>query len=135
MAQDTSSFRAALFDAVYDWILENNYTPYVLADTSYPTVSVPREYVQNDRIILNVHPRSIDGLINSEEGLNFMARFNGVSRPVVLPADSVLALYARETNQGVAFHGNFMVTELLQDLPPVPMQTPRPSRPELKLVK
>jgi len=130
-----SLFRTTLFDAVYDWILENNYTPYVLADTSSDMVSVPREYTQNDRIILNLHPRSIDGLINSEEGLTFLARFGGVSRPVVLPTESVLALYARETNEGVAFHGNFMVTELLQDLPPVPVSTPRPSRPELKLVK
>lgn len=130
-----SCFRTALFDAVYNWILENNYTPYVLADTASTMVSVPREFAQNGRIILNVHPRSIDGLIANEEGLSFMARFNGVSRPVVLPADSVLALYARETNQGAAFHGNFMVTELLQDLPPVPLQTPRPNRPQLKLVK
>jgi len=128
-------FRTALFDAVYNWILENNYTPYVLADTSSSLVSLPREYAQNGRIILNIHPRSVDGFIANEEGLTFMARFNGVSRPVVLPADSILALYARETNQGAAFHGNFMVTELLQDLPPAPAQTPRPSRPQLKLVK
>lgn len=130
-----SCFRTSLFDAVYDWILENNYTPYVLADTSCDMVSVPREYAQNERITLNIHPRSIDGFIANEEGLNFMARFNGVSRPVVLPAESILALYARETNQGVAFHGNFMVTELLQDLPPVPAQAPQPTRPRLKLVK
>jgi len=132
-----SSFRTALFDAVYDWILENDFTPYILADTSSSTVSVPREYTHNGRIILNIHPRSIDGLIVDEDGVSFMARFNGVSRPVVLPADSVLALYSRETNQGAAFHGNFMVTELLQDLPPapVPVQTARPNRPHLTLVK
>jgi stringent starvation protein B len=130
-----SCFRTYLFEAVYDWILENNYTPYVLVDTSSDMVSVPREFAQNDRITLNLHPRSIDGYIANEDGLSFMARFNGISRPVVLPADSILALYARETNQGAAFHGNFMVTELLQDLPPVPAQAPRPSRPRLKLVK
>jgi stringent starvation protein B len=132
-----SSFRTALFDAVYDWILDNDYTPYVLADTSSSTVSVPREYTHNGRIILNIHPRSIDGLIVDEEGISFTARFNGVSRPVVLPAESMLALYARETNEGAAFHGNFMVTEMLQDLPPapVPVQTARSNRPHLRLVK
>ena len=129
------SFRTTLFNAVYDWILENGYAPYVLADTSFDRVSVPREYSQNDRIILNTHPRSVEGMIANEEGLSFMARFNGISRPVILPAESILALYARETNQGVAFHGNFMVTELLQDMPPVPVQSPRPNRPQLKLVK
>ena len=130
-----NSFRTALFEAVYDWILENNFTPYVLADTASDLVTVPREFSNNERIILNIHPRSIEGFILNDDGLNFMARFGGVSRPVVLPAESVLTLYARETNQGVAFHGNLMVTELLQDLPPVPAEVPRQNRPQLKLVK
>ena len=98
-----SSFRTALFDAVYDWILENDFTPYILADTSSSTVSVPREYTHNGRIILNIHPHSIDGLIVDEDGISFMARFNGVSRPVVreaLPvAEVVLARAAQHRRE------------------------------------
>lgn len=130
-----SNFRIALFDTVYDWILDNRYTPYLMVDATSDLVSVPREHVRDDRIILNIHPRSIDGLIVNDEGLTFMARFQGVSRPVVLPTGSVLALYARETSEGVAFNGNFMVTELLQDQVPGPVETPPPSRPQLRLVK
>jgi len=130
-----SNFRIALFDTVYDWILDNRYTPYLLVDATSEHVSVPREHVRDDRIILNIHPRSIDGLMVNDEGITFMARFQGVSRPVILPVDSVLALYARETNQGVAFNGNFMVTELLHDQLPGPVETPPPSRPQLRLVK
>lgn len=130
-----NNFKSALFDSVFDWIVENDFTPYLLVDTSSELVSVPREYAQDDRIILNIHPRSVDGLTVNEDGLSFLARFNGRSRPIVVPADSMLALYARESNQGVAFHGNFMVTELLQDLPPAPEQSPRSRRPQLKLVK
>lgn len=128
------TLRTILFDSVYTWILDNDLTPYVLVDASGETVSVPREHVHDDRIILNIHPRSIDGLMASDEGLSFMARFDGRSRPIVVPADALMALYSRETNQGVVFQGDSIAIEMITEEPEAaPEKTPR--RPQLTLVK
>lgn len=108
-----------LFDAVYNWILDSQYTPYILIDTSSNYISVPREYIQDDRIILNIHPHSVNGFTANDGGLSFLARFNGSSRPVEIPSESLLALYARETSQGLVFQGESASTDLVSNLFPI----------------
>lgn len=128
--------KSYLFDSVYRWILDSNYTPYILVDTGSEQVSVPREYVRENRIILNIHPRSIEGFVVNDDGLSFMARFDGQSRPVMVPAGCLIAIYARETSQGIVFQGESVATETISDILPASVQSPpQHQRPRLTLVE
>lgn len=127
--------KSYIFQAVYNWILDNNLTPHILVDTSSELVTVPREFVQEDRIVLNIHPQSVDGFIANDDGLSFLARFAGRSRPVVIHPEALLAVYARETNQGMVFQADGISGEMLSELLPQTPQPPRPQRPQLHIVK
>jgi stringent starvation protein B len=129
------NLKSYLFQAVYNWILENNFTPHILIDASCENVTVPREFVQDDRIVLNIHPQSVSGFIANDEGLSFLARFAGRSRPVVVHPEALLAVYARETNQGMVFQADGIAGEMLSELIPQFPEPPKPQRPQLRIVK
>ena len=101
-ALDSSSTRPYLIRALYEWCTDNALTPYiaVLADD---TVQVPREYVQNGEIVLNISFDATSGLKLGNEFVEFKARFGGVPREIIVPMDRVIAIYARENGQGMAF--------------------------------
>lgn len=128
-----ATLRVQLFHSVYAWILEQDFTPYILVDAEPEAVVVPQEHVQDGRIILNIHPRSVDNFYIDDDGLSFSARFNGASRTIMIPATALMALYTRETNQGVVFQGDSIATELVSDS--VPGTGKKPGRPQLTLVK
>lgn len=130
-----ATLRLHLFESVYDWIVDNGHTPYVLVSATLDGVVVPGEHIQDDRIILNIHPRSIDRLTTTEVGLEFMARFNGRSRKIIVPAEALMALYARETSEGVVFQGDSVVTEILAEKPVARESVSKPQGPNLTLVK
>ena len=98
-ALESTSTRPYLVRALYEWCTDNGLTPYVavLADD---TVKVPREYVQNGEIVLNISVDATSGLKLSNEFIEFKARFAGVAREIVVPMDRVIAIYARESGQG-----------------------------------
>lgn len=97
-----SSTRPYLLRALHDWCTDNGFTPYlaVYVDSS---VQVPMEYVKNNEIVLNVGFEATSGLKLGNEFIEFKARFGGVSREIVVPVDHVVAIYARENGQGMAF--------------------------------
>ncbi|TCP08033.1 ClpXP protease specificity-enhancing factor [Caldimonas thermodepolymerans] len=97
-----SSTRPYLIRALHDWCTDNGYTPYlaVYVDRS---VQVPMEYVKNNEIVLNVSFEATSGLQLGNEFIEFRARFGGVPRDIVVPVDHVIAIYARENGQGMAF--------------------------------
>lgn len=97
------SSRPYLLRAIYEWIVDNDCTPYLLVSAEAPGVDVPREYVENDKIILNVGPSATQGLVLGDDEVSFHARFGGKPRPVVAPVAAVLAIYARENGQGMLF--------------------------------
>lgn len=101
-ALESSSTRPYLIRALYEWCTDNALTPYiaVLADD---TVQVPREYVQNGEIVLNISFDATSGLKLGNEFVEFKARFGGVPRDIMVPMDRVIAIYARENGQGMAF--------------------------------
>lgn len=101
-ALDADSTRPYLIRALYEWCSDNGLTPYiaVLADD---TVQVPREYVQNGEIVLNISYDATSGLQLGNEFVEFKARFGGVPREIVVPVNRVIAIYARENGQGMAF--------------------------------
>jgi stringent starvation protein B len=100
-AQGTST-RPYLIRALHDWCTDNGFTPYlaVYVDAS---VQVPMEYVKNHEIVLNVGFDATSGLRLGNEFVEFKARFGGVARDIVVPIDHVIAIYARENGQGMAF--------------------------------
>jgi stringent starvation protein B len=97
-----SSTRPYLIRALHDWCTDNGFTPYlaVYVDAS---VQVPLEYVKNNEIVLNVGFEATTGLKLGNELIEFKARFGGTSRDIAVPVDHVIAIYARENGQGMAF--------------------------------
>ena len=97
-----SSTRPYLIRALHDWCTDNGFTPYLAVYVS-AGVQVPMEYVKNNEIVLNVGFEATSGLQLGNETIEFKARFGGVSREIVVPVDHVVAIYARENGQGMAF--------------------------------
>jgi stringent starvation protein B len=97
-----SSTRPYLIRALHDWCTDNGFTPYiaVFVDAS---VQVPTEYVKNNEIVLNIGFEATTALKLGNEMIEFKARFGGTSREIVVPVDHVIAIYARENGQGMAF--------------------------------
>ena len=94
--------RPYLIRALHDWCTDNGFTPY-LAVSVDASVQVPLEYVKNGEIVLNVGFDATSGLQMGNEFIEFKARFGGVARDIVVPVDHVVAIYARENGQGMAF--------------------------------
>jgi stringent starvation protein B len=101
-ALESTSTRPYLIRALYDWCTDNGLTPYVavLVDD---TVQVPREYVKNGEIVLNISFDATSSLKLGNEFIEFKARFAGTARDIMVPVTRVIAIYARENGQGMAF--------------------------------
>ena len=101
-AKDSSSTRPYLIRALYEWCTYNGYTPYVavLVDDS---VRVPNEYVKDGEIVLNISFDATSSLKLGNEFIEFKARFAGTAREIMVPISHVIAIYARENGQGMAF--------------------------------
>jgi stringent starvation protein B len=128
--------RPYLIRAIYDWILDNQMAPHLLVNASHPGALVPTGFVQDGRIVLNISPTAVRGLVLGNERIGFSARFGGVSMEVSVPPDAVLGIYARETGRGMLF-GEEEVERGEGQPPrdePEPPAPPR-ERPTLKVVK
>ncbi|MFZ9336277.1 MAG: ClpXP protease specificity-enhancing factor [Burkholderiaceae bacterium] len=101
-ALDSTSTRPYLIRALYDWCSDNGLTPYVAVMVD-ETVQVPREYVKDGEIVLNISFDATSALKLGNEYIEFKARFGGVARDIHVPVNRVLAIYARENGQGMAF--------------------------------
>ena len=97
-----SSTRPYLIRALHDWCSDNGFTPYIAVFVD-ARVQVPTEYVKNNEIVLNVGFEATTALKLGNEAIEFKARFGGKSREIVVPVDHVIAIYARENGQGMAF--------------------------------
>jgi len=97
-----SSTRPYLLRALHDWCTDNGFTPYIAVFVG-PGVQVPTEYVKNNEIVLNVGFEATSGLQLGNEFVEFKARFGGLAREIRVPIDHVVAIYARENGQGMAF--------------------------------
>lgn len=102
-AAPMTSNRPYLLRAIYDWISDNNLTPYVLVDAGVAGVRVPPQVVKNGQVVLNLAMRAVANLDLGNEWISFQARFSGVSQAIQIPVQAVLALYAQENGQGMMF--------------------------------
>jgi len=97
------SRRPYLLRAMHEWISESDCTPHLVVDASAPGVEVPRQYVRDGKIVLNVSWNATAQLTLGNDELSFSGRFGGTPMNVRIPIDAVLAIYARETGQGMIF--------------------------------
>jgi stringent starvation protein B len=96
------STRPYLIRALHDWCTENGFTPYLAVAVDAST-QVPLEYVRNQEIVLNVSFDATSSLRLGNDWIEFNARFGGVAREIMVPVDHVIAIYAKENGQGMAF--------------------------------
>ena len=97
-----TSHRPYLLRALYEWIADNGMTPHVLVDAGVGGVRVPPHTIKDGKVVLNIADRAVAKLKMDNDSLSFTARFGGVSHPVLVPIAAILAIYARETGQGMA---------------------------------
>lgn len=124
--------RPYLLRALYDWLVDSSLTPYVLVSAEEEAAMVPADYVNDGKIVLNISPSAVRGLVIDDAGLSFDGRFGGAPYPVSAPISSVLAIYAKETGEGMIFDPEEFPsrTDDSQEAP-----KDRPSGPELKVIK
>jgi stringent starvation protein B len=95
--------RPYLLRAFYEWIVDNNMTPYITVDATADEVSVPRQHVKDGRIVLNISPTAVRDFVMDNDAVSFSARFGGVAFYVYCQIYSILAVYSRETQDGASF--------------------------------
>lgn len=94
--------RAYLIEATYDWIIDHNLTPYLLIDTEYDDVVLPKTHIDEDgKILLNIDPEAIENFYCDDHFIRFDATFDGKIKALQIPVEAVLELYAGETSQGL----------------------------------
>ncbi|MCW8901370.1 MAG: ClpXP protease specificity-enhancing factor [Gammaproteobacteria bacterium] len=132
-----TSSQPYLIRAIYDWIIDNGFTPYLLVNAENDYAMIPREYVEDGKIVLNINPSAISDLQLGNDYIMFNARFSGKAMEVSVPIVAVLAIYARENGQGMMFDGSSE-----QPHPPTPPENTTPAekpgkskKPQLKVVK
>jgi stringent starvation protein B len=99
-----TSVRPYLVRAIYEWLLDNEQTPYVEVDTSYKEVNVPENYIDEDNsIVLDIAPNSVQHLLIDNEGLSCKARFEEISHHIYVPMKAIRSIYSAENEQGMTF--------------------------------
>jgi stringent starvation protein B len=98
-----TSSRPYLIRAIYDWIVDNGLTPYILVNAEYPDVDIPLEFVSGGRVILNISPASCRGLHLDNDRIVFTTRFSGRTVQLALGPGAVMAIYAQENGRGMEF--------------------------------
>jgi stringent starvation protein B len=126
-----TSSRPYLIRAVHEWIAENSLTPQIVVDAEMENVKVPRQFVSEGRIVLNISQRAVRSLVLGNEHIEFSARFGGTLFQVSVPVTAVQAVVARENGAGMSFP-----EEESEPEPPKDPETPAgPGRPALRVVK
>jgi stringent starvation protein B len=124
-----TSLKPYLIRSIYEWIVDNNFTPYLLVNADEPGTRLPIQLVEDGKIVLNIRPAAIQGLVLGNADIEFNARFNGTPMHIVAPVSSVLAIYAKENGKGMVFDQD--------DADEEPSNSPKqvPSKPSLRVVK
>lgn len=148
---DSVSTKPYLLRALYEWCVDNGYTPYLSVIVDGAT-RVPMEYVRDGEIVLNVGPLAASRMAMGNETIECTARFGGVARELSIPVSAVAAIYARENGQGMSFETGTSAAgteevevgaadaipptgESTPPKDPAPPKAPKPGKPTLRRVK
>lgn len=126
-----TSTKPYLIRAIYEWILDNNMTPYIMVNAEMPNVVVPQQHVKNGIILLNVSPLASKDLKITNEDVSFETKFSGRTCNISFPIEAVISISARENGRGMVFAPDFD-KHLGID---VTSTKPKPKKPHLTLVK
>lgn len=129
-----TSTRPYLLRALYDWIVDNDFTPHILVDAKAEQVEVPEQYIEDDKIVLNIKPNAIQDLNIGNEFLSFNARFSGKPQHIIAPIRAVMAIYARENGLGMIFPQDETDPEI-DTAKPDPGPPLSIKKPQLKVIK
>jgi stringent starvation protein B len=116
-----TSHRPYLLRALYEWIGDNGMTAHLLVDARQPGVQVPPSAIKEGKVVLNIAARAVARLELGNDAVSFTARFGGISQSVRVPMAAVLAIYARETGQGMALPEDVGGGPGPDDEPPAPL--------------
>ena len=122
-----TSSRPYMIRALYEWIVDNNCTPYILVDAHASDVEVPQQHVNKEgQIVLNIAPSAVMGLSLENQAIRFNARFGGIPTDIYVPCRAVLGIYARENGQGMVFEPELEP----EPTPPEPSKKPQVVKPK-----
>lgn len=130
-----TSSRPYMVRAIYEWIVDNNCTPYILVDAMSDGVRVPQQHVQNGQIVLNISPTAVASLVIGNDWIEFSGRFSGVAEQILVPQQAVLGIYAKENGQGMLFEKEEGPAPEPPGSDGGPEDEPPKGRPSLKVVK
>lgn len=123
-----NSSRPYLVRAIYEWIVDNDCTPYLLVDATCKGVEAPQEYVKDGQIVLNVAPKAVLNMEMNNEFLAFNARFGGVPTDILVPTIAIKGIYAKENGRGMVFEED-------EQTPPDGPEPEEIKKPSLRVVK
>lgn len=129
-----TSTKPYLVRAFYDWILDNNFTPYLLVNAESEQVLAPTEYIKDGKIIFNISPGIIQNLAMTNYIVEFDARFSGALKHIYIPTQYILAIYAKENGRGMVFDHEEDDVDF-EAPPPEPQAPTRGKKPKLTIVK
>jgi stringent starvation protein B len=124
-----TSLKPYLIRSIYEWIVDNDLTPHLLVDAENSNAVLPQQFIEDGKIILNIIPQAIQGLILGNTDIQFSARFSGKPMNIVAPIAAVMAIYAKENGKGMIFDQE---DEEPENTPP---ENKPPTRPALRVVK
>ncbi|MBT3812140.1 MAG: ClpXP protease specificity-enhancing factor [Gammaproteobacteria bacterium] len=125
-----TSLKPYLIRSIYEWIIDNNLTPHLLVDATHPHAVLPKDYIEDNKIVLNMRPEAIQGLSLENTTVEFNARFNGQPMHIIAPIPAVMAIYAKENGKGMVFDQEEEEDSTLPPDTPTP-----PTRTHLRVVK
>jgi len=125
-----NSNRPYLIRALNEWIIDNDMTPHLLIDADFPGTTVPQDFIQDGKIVLNISPGAVSDLNIDNEMVSFSARFSGKSTNIYLPVGAVTAIYSRENGHGMIFP-----EENKENLEQEVTSVVERKKPDLKLIK
>ncbi len=127
-----------LIRAIYEWLNDNQLTPYLLVNTEIDGVQVPTEYIRDDKIVLNIAPDAVVNFHADNDWISFSARFSGKAMELFIPIVAVQAIYSKENNEGMFFPEDEVPpspTPPKKETSSPPQPAPTKGKPSLKVVK
>jgi len=128
-----TSLKPYLIRSIYEWIIDNHLTPHLLVDAENFDSVLPEDYIEEGKIVLNVRPEAIQGLVLGNEEIQFDARFSVQPIHIVTPVAAILAIYARENGRGMVFDPEDYQDDDNSSNPE--LEQPKPGKPHLRVVK
>lgn len=120
-----------LIRSIYEWVVDNNLTPYLQVDARHPAAVLPMQFVEDNKIVLNLRPLAVEALCLGNEFIEFNTRFSGKSTYVNAPVAAVMAIYAKENGRGMVFD----IDNFDNEPPPPPIEPPKKEKPKLRVLK